>query len=132
MGFGVGRLALVVVVASLMTSAGDVGAATSGRSMAAYGDCPADHVCLWEDRDYSGQMIVVFSCCDWRNLADVSFNNRMSSWRNRKGIDAKVADFSDGNGDRLCLNNNSSSAFVGSAWNDRATSIKIFSGAGAC
>lgn len=77
-------------------------------------------------------MVAFSGCCTWINLADHGFNNRMTSWRNRKDVDAKVAKWADGNGDRLCLNNNSSNASVGSAWNNEATSIKIFSGSGAC
>ncbi len=71
-------------------------------------------------------------CCAWVNLADLGFNNIMSSWRNRKAVDAKVAEFADGGGERLCLDSFSNSAWVGSAWNDRASSIRIFTGDGAC
>ena len=95
-------------------------------------DCPLNYVCLWEHQDFTGAMVAYSDCCSWYNLGDAGFNNRMSSWRNRKTVDAKVADFADGNGDRLCLNDGGQNASVSVAWNDAATSIKIFSSAGAC
>ena len=114
----------------------DVGASQRNeivtRDAAAWGDCPADSVCLWDLANYDGRMVAFIHCCDWINLADHDFNNKMTSWRNRKSVDAKVAQWSDGNGDRLCLGSSSSNASVGSAWNNEATSIKIFSGSGAC
>lgn len=94
-------------------------------------DCPVNWVCLWEHQNYTGQMVQYRDCCPWYNLGDVGFNNTMSSWRNRKTVDAKVADNTDGGGERLCLNDGAQSASVGS-WDNRATSIKIFSSSGAC
>lgn len=101
-------------------------------STVAFGDCPPDWVCLWEHTDFAGTMIQVHDCCGWLNLADVGFNNKMSSWRNRRGVDAKVAEFAGGGGERLCLNNGSSDNNVGAAWNDRATSVKVFASGTAC
>lgn len=95
-------------------------------------DCPAGWVCLWEHSNYSGQMVAFSECCSWKNLSDVSFNNVMSSWRNRKAVDAKIADFAGGDGDRLCLNSWSSDGWIGATWNDRASSIKVFSSDTAC
>ena len=100
-------------------------------SMAAPSDCPFDYVCLWANAEYIGGMVAFRECCNWANLADVNFNNVASSWRNRKSVDAKVADFQDGNGNRLCLNNGSQSGSMG-AWENQATSLKIFSSSGAC
>lgn len=100
-------------------------------SMAAPSDCPADYVCVWANPDFIGSMVALRDCCNWYNLADWGFNNATSSWRNRKGVDAKIADYSDGNGNRLCLNNGSQSGSMGN-WDNRATSLKIFSGSGAC
>lgn len=95
-------------------------------------DCPVDYVCLWQDQDFNGARVQYLSCCAWYNLADVGFNNMMSSWRNRKSVDAKVAENADGNGERLCLNNGGQNASVSAAWDNRASSVKIFSGSGAC
>lgn len=101
-------------------------------STVAFGDCPQDWVCLWEHTDFAGTMIQIQACCGWLNLADVGFNNKMSSWRNRRGVDAKVAEFADGGGERLCLGNGSSDNNVGAAWNDRASSVKVFASGTAC
>jgi peptidase inhibitor family I36 len=94
-------------------------------------DCPLDWVCLWANQEYIGAMVQYRDCCNWNNLAAISFNNMASSWRNRKGVDAKIADNTDGNGAILCLNNGSQAGSMGS-WDNQATSIKIFSGSGAC
>lgn len=95
-------------------------------------DCPVNYVCLWEHQDFVGTRVQYLSCCAWYNLADAGFNNTMSSWRNRKSVDAKVAENADGNGERLCLNDGGQNASVSAAWDNRASSIKIFSGSGAC
>lgn len=94
-------------------------------------DCPIDYVCLWANPEYLGSLVAFRDCCAWVNLADVGFNNSASSWRNRKAVDAKIADFQDGNGNRLCLNNGSQAATMGS-WDNQATSIKVFSSSAAC
>ena len=99
--------------------------------MAAPSDCPFDYVCLWAHPEYIGGMVAFRDCCNWYNLADVAFNNNASSWRNRKSVDAKIADFQDGNGDRFCLNDGGQSGNMGN-WDNRATSLKVFSGSGAC
>lgn len=104
----------------------------SGVGPLAASDCPVNYVCLWEHQDFNGQRVQYFSCCSWYNLADAGFNNIMSSWRNRKSVDAKVAENADGNGERLCLNDGGQNASVSAAWDNRASSIKIFSGSGAC
>jgi hypothetical protein len=94
-------------------------------------DCPFDYVCLWANPEYLGSMVAYRDCCAWNNLAGVGFNNAASAWRNRKSVDAKVADNADGNGAILCLNDGAQAATMGS-WDNMATSIKIFSGSGAC
>ena len=100
-------------------------------TMAAPSDCPSDYVCVWANPEFLGSMVALRDCCTWYNLAGWGFNNATSSWRNRKSVDAKIADFSDGNGDRLCLSNGGQSGSMGN-WDNRATSLKIFSGPGAC
>lgn len=94
-------------------------------------DCPIDWVCLWELSNYDGGMVQYRDCCSWYNLADVGFNNKASAWRNRKSVDAKVADNANGSGAILCLNSGSQAASMGS-WDNEATSIKIFSSSSAC
>lgn len=95
-------------------------------------DCPVNYVCLWEHQDFNGGRVQYLSCCAWYNLGDVGFNNTMSSWRNRKTVDAKVAEGANGNGERLCLNDGGQNASVSAAWDNVASSIKIFSSSGAC
>jgi hypothetical protein len=95
-------------------------------------DCPSGWVCLWQHPDFEGAMVMFHDCCAWENLADYGFNNMMSSWRNRKSVDAKVAELANGDGARLCLRSSSMDSRVGSAWNDTASSAKVFASDGAC
>lgn len=103
-----------------------------GLEPTAASDCPSGWVCLWEDADFGGPIVMFRDCCNWENLADYGFNNRMSSWRNRKSVDAKVAEFTNGDGERLCLPSGQMDSWVGSSWNDTASSVKVFPSDGAC
>lgn len=100
-------------------------------AMAAPSDCPVDYVCLWANPEFIGGMVAFRDCCPWYNLADSGFNNVASSWRNRKSVDARIADFQDGNGNRLCLNSGSQAGSM-SGWDNQATSLKIYSSSAAC
>jgi hypothetical protein len=101
-------------------------------ALADFDDCPPGYVCLWRDADFQGAMLRSNDCCSWINLAPYGFNNVVSSWRNRRSNDAKLAEFANGDGAKLCLNNNSSDNYVGSAWNDRASSLKLFNDSAQC
>lgn len=114
---------------------------------AKWADCPSDWVCLYQDINYNAEtnarMIKFRDCCAWQNLfpprVDPTFNDQLSSWRNRMSKDAHVSWHRDGNpqaaSGRLCMNNNSSDAWVGNNWssyfnddwNDQASAIQIHS-----
>ena len=95
------------------------------RAPAAFDSCPSGYVCLWDGANYSGSLFAFNNCCAWINLSDYGFNNAASSWRNRMSVDAQLAMGADGNGSRLCLNNNSSDGNMGTTWNDAASSERI-------
>jgi hypothetical protein len=95
-------------------------------------ECPSGWVCVWEDANFNGRMAMFHDCCAWNNLADNDLNNAVSSWRNRKAVDAKMATLADGEGDRLCLRSSSQDGSLGPTWNDTGSSLKVFAGDGAC
>jgi Peptidase inhibitor family I36 len=95
-------------------------------------ECPSGWVCVWEHADFEGQMVMFHDCCAWYDLADYGINNAVSSWRNRKSVDAKLATLANGDGDRLCLRSSSMDSALGPAWNDAGSSVKVFASDGAC
>jgi hypothetical protein len=105
----------------------------------AFEDCPSGWVCLWEHVDYGGRMLRFSQCdvngdgqCDWQNLGPYDFNDKMTSWRNRKSVDAQWAHAAGGGGLRRCMDSFSSLSWVGALDNDKASSIIIRLGDGTC
>lgn len=100
-----------------------------------FGSCPQTWVCLWSNTNYVGQMIAFQKRATWLNLGAYGFNNDAESWRNRTNDDAKLSKYWTGNsnhpGQTVCLNNNSSSASLGSFGNT-ASSIRVTNGGGIC
>jgi hypothetical protein len=102
------------------------------------GACSSGQVCLWEDANYEGQRVVLTQCdidgdgnCDWSNLSPYLFNDKMSSWKNRRTADAKWAWDSNGGGTLRCMNAGSQNPdlpdnIFGTGDNDEASSLKIF------
>jgi hypothetical protein len=106
---------------------------------AAFDDCPSGWVCLWEHADFGGRMLQFSQCdvngdgtCDWQNLTAYNFNDQMSSWRNRKSVDAHWAYATNGGGTRRCMESQSSSNWVGAVDNDEASSLIIRKNDGWC
>jgi hypothetical protein len=103
------------------------------------GDCASGWVCLWEDADYAGQRIRFTACdyngdgmCDWVDLPQWGFNDLMSSWKNRKNVDAKWAYDVGGGATTRCMQAGGQSNWVGATDNDQASSLKIFKTSTAC
>lgn len=102
------------------------------------GACAAGLVCLWEDANYEGDRVTFASCdvdgdgtCDWANLGPYTFNDKMTSWKNRKSVDAKWAWDNNGGGTVRCMNAGSQNPELadniwGTGDNDEASSVKIF------
>ena len=103
------------------------------------GVCSSGQVCLWENANYEGQRVILTQCdtdgdgnCDWSNLGPLQdFNDMMSSWKNRKTVDAKWAWDSNGGGTIRCMNAGSQNPdlpdnIFGTGDNDEASSVKIF------
>jgi peptidase inhibitor family I36 len=102
------------------------------------GVCLSGWVCLWEDANYEGLRVMFSLCdtdadgtCDWVNLSSVGFNDKMTSWKNRKNVDAKWAWDNNGGGTVRCMNAGSQNPelqdnIFGTGDNDEASSVKIF------
>ena len=101
----------------------DGGRTTLSLGPAAYDDCPAGWVCLWEHRDFGGRMLKFQDCCTWQSLWTYSFANQASSSRNRKSVNAKIATGVGGAGTQLCLGANGHFVYLGDFHNDNAESI---------
>jgi hypothetical protein len=108
------------------------------------GACSAGFVCLWEDANYAGFRVILSLCdedgdgtCDWVNLGPLAFNDMMTSWKNRKSVDAKWAWDSNGGGTVRCMNAGSQNPELadniwGTGDNDEASSVKIFKSGTQC
>jgi hypothetical protein len=113
-------------------------------SLGTDGVCPTGNVCLWADADYEGPRLMLSLCdvdgdgtCDWVNLGPHGFNDTMTSWKNRKTVDAKWAWDANGDGTVRCMNAGSQNAELadnvwGTGDNDEASSMKIFKSGTQC
>ncbi|MFE6613120.1 peptidase inhibitor family I36 protein [Amycolatopsis sp. NPDC057786] len=106
------------------------GETTLSLSPMAPGDCAANYVCLWENRDFTGRRLQ-FRDPGLKNLVDYGFNDQMSSWYNRRGVDARWY-YNIGGGTSRCMQAGARSAYVGNGDNDQATSLRIYTSASAC
>lgn len=90
-----------------------------------FSECPSGWVCLWENKEYGGRMLQFQSRGYWQALETYNFNNKTTGWANRTNDDAKLADVSDGSGEQLCMQPQSSNSQL-TGYNDKASGIKIF------
>jgi Peptidase inhibitor family I36 len=104
-------------------------------SAATDGVCNAGNVCIWEHAQYEGVRMTTSTCggpCSWVNLALWSFNDVMSSWKNRLTVDVKWAFNAGGGGTLRCMNAGSQNPVLSGSNNDEASSVKVFASATAC
>lgn len=102
----------------------------------AYEDCAATYVCFWEGKDYTGRRLQFHDTGLRSDMRDYSFNDQMSSWRNRRGLDARwYYDYS-GNGTSRCIESGTSNSDVGSGAfnfdNDEMSSFRIYGNDSSC
>lgn len=102
------------------------------QSAADFSDCPDGWYCLFRDAGWQGRMLQFRDVGSWQNLTAYGFNDQMSSWRNRRNADSKWAEHVNGGGFVRCSDSNSAASYVGDADNDKASSIRNFSGDGQC
>lgn len=115
----------VVLGDRIVYDGGNVIVVPAGDDPDSFDSCPSGSLCLFENTNWSGAMIVLSTCCAWHDLAAFGFNNIASSWRNRKNVDGQIALEAGGGGSRLCLNNNSYASSMPGGWNDTASSIRV-------
>lgn len=108
-------------------------------SAASDGVCVTGYVCLWENANYTGVRVMTNTCdftgdgiCDWQDLILFSFNDLMSSWKNRMTVDAKWSFNAGGGGTQRCMNSGSQNPQLSSANNDQASAVKVFTSSSAC
>lgn len=100
--------------------------------------CDNGWVCLFENDDWNhpngdGRVVQFRQCdvagdsaCDWQSLVPYDFNDRMTSWRNKKADDARWDWHSDGSGADRCMESETRLSHVGATDNDQASAIKVF------
>jgi hypothetical protein len=97
-----------------------------------FDSCPSTWVCLWHDSNYAGRMLQFHDITTyWQNLTDYGFNDEMSSWRNRKAVDAKWSYDVGGGGTQRCMDAGASASSLGGD-NDEASAIRIFGSSTIC
>jgi hypothetical protein len=100
--------------------------------------CPDTWVCLYEhwyfNRDRAGRMLQFHDEGYWQDLSYYSFNNMMSSWRNKHVVyaDARWAYGSGGGTPRRCMDWWTENPWVGTTDNDQASSIYIYTSTNIC
>jgi hypothetical protein len=91
--------------------------------------CLNGNLCLYVNEGYGGMLVQFNDCCPWENLSDYSINNAVSSWRNRRANDARLAAAVDGGGDKICLAAESASPEMPAGWENLASSARLLTSA---
>lgn len=102
----------------------------------AYEDCASGYLCFWTDKSYGGRRLQFLDTGLRSNMADYSFNDQMSSWRNRRGLDARWYYDTSGNGTSRCITSGAANSDVGAGGlnfdNDEMSSFRIYGNATTC
>jgi len=96
-----------------------------------YSDCASGWLCLWRDADYKGKMWQFQSSGSWQNLNSYGASDEVSSWRNRRGLDAQLSWDVNGGGSKICLDSGAASSGLG-GWNDEASALRITNSSSYC
>lgn len=86
---------------------------------ASYSGCPARYMCLYQHSKYRGRRLQFRDPGD-HYLSDYGFNDRTSSWRNRRRLAGRLYQHSDRGGASVCTQRYSASSHMGS-FNDKAS-----------
>ena len=86
--------------------------------------CKAGWLCLYEHADWKGHRWM-FREHRWQDLTPYGANDQVSSWRNYERRTAYLGwhSIAEHIGERLTLSAGASSHYVGSHWNDQASSV---------
>lgn len=103
---------------------------------AAYDSCDSGYLCFFADKSYNGRMLQFRDTGLRSDMRDYSFNDQMSSWRSRRGLDARWYYDAGGSGTSRCIESLTANSDVGSGiWNtdnDEMTSFRIYSNDTSC
>lgn len=80
---------------------------------------------LYEHSNYGGRTLKFRDADIWQNLTWWDFNDQMSSYKNNTLCTVYIAEHIDGAGSWLVVSALSSSSWVGSSWDNRASSFYI-------
>lgn len=102
----------------------------------AYEDCASGYLCFWENQGYGGRRLQFLDTGLRSSMADFSFNDQMSSWRNRRGLDARWYYNTGGDGTSRCITSGAANSDVGAGGlnfdNDEMSSFRIYGNATSC
>ena len=101
------------------------------RSSLGIGNCFANYVCVWDHANF-GNPILQFRDPGTYNLTSYGFNDRMSSWYNRKSVDAHWYYDVNRGGQARCMNAGTKSSYVDGTDNDKMSSLYIYTTSNAC
>jgi hypothetical protein len=95
--------------------------------------CDAGYTCLYERDNYGGRRLQWSDRPqDIDSLRAYGFNDQMTSWRNRNSVDARWYYHDNQGGTSRCMNANTNVTNVGTADNDKASSLRIYTSNRAC
>lgn len=80
---------------------------------------------LYEHSNYGGRVLKFRDGDVWQNLTSWDFNDQMSSYKNNTLCTVYIAEHINGGGSWLIVGALSSSSWVGSSWDNRASSFWI-------
>ncbi len=99
-------------------------------------DCQSGYVCAWDDAHYTGRRLQFASAGLRAEMADYSFHDKMSSWRNRNSRDARWYHNENGGGASRCMNNGArvSDLGPGSIFDDgdKMDSLRVYTNSTSC
>jgi hypothetical protein len=96
-------------------------------------ECSPGYTCLYEAANYGGRRLQWSDRPqDIDSLNAYGFNDQMTSWRNRNSVDARWYHNDNQRGTSRCMNANTSVTNVGTADNDKASSLRIYTNATTC
>ena len=88
--------------------------------------CGSGILYLFQDINFGGNELTLSSPQGlWINIDDYGFGNETSSWINTLSCESLAAKSTNGSGSQLAMGANSSSTWVGSAWNDAINSVQL-------
>lgn len=109
----------------------DNGAVMASITSMSADDCQATYLCFWQDSNFNGRRLQFHDDGLRGDMRDYSFNDAMSSWRNRNAHDARWYYDTNGRGTSRCIEDGTRNSNLGSD-NDKMSSFRIYSNNTSC